>query len=177
MRFTETPVTGAFLIEPDSRRDDRGWFSRVWCQREFAEHGLNGTFVQCNASFSRHSGTLRGLHYQTAPYAEAKLIRCLRGAIFDVIVDVRPESSTYLRWYGTQLTPDGYTMLYVPEGCAHGYLTLEDHSEVEYPVSQFYRPDAERGIRWNDPSFAIAWPQTTTRTISVKDQSWPDFVR
>jgi dTDP-4-dehydrorhamnose 3,5-epimerase len=175
MRFTESPVVGAYVVEPEPRGDERGVFSRVWCQREFAERGLNGAFVQCNDSFSASRGTLRGLHYQTPPHQEAKLARCVRGAVFDVLVDLRSDSPTYRQWFGAELTADNRKMLYVPEGCAHGYLTLMDNSEVMYEVTSFYHPEAERGIRWNDPQFAIAWPNGGPRTVSAKDQAWPDY--
>jgi dTDP-4-dehydrorhamnose 3,5-epimerase len=142
----------------------------------FAARGLTADFVQCNESFSARKGTLRGLHYQAAPHGEVKLVRCVRGAIFDVLVDLRPDSSTYTRWFGAELTAANRRLLYIPEGCAHGYLTLEDQSEVEYPVSCAYHPDAERGIRWNDPRFAIAWPDVEPLTLSPKDRQWPDYL-
>jgi dTDP-4-dehydrorhamnose 3,5-epimerase len=148
----------------------------MWCRDEFAASGLNGDFVQCNDIFTRRSGTLRGLHYQTAPYEEAKLVRCVRGAVFDVVVDLRRTSPTYLGWFGTSLSGDTRSMLYVPPGCAHGYLTLEDDSEVIYPVSAPYAAAAERGVRWDDPAFGIEWPVTPT-LVSPKDQSWPDYAR
>ena len=148
----------------------------MWCATELAARGLNGAFVQCNGSFSVARGTLRGLHYQRTPYAEVKLVRCIRGAVFDVVVDLRPESPTYLAWMGVELTADRRNMVYVPEGCAHGYLTLEDESEVMYPVSQFYHPEAEGGVRWDDPRFGIVWPAGGPTTVSDKDQRWPDFI-
>jgi dTDP-4-dehydrorhamnose 3,5-epimerase len=175
MKFTETSVSGAYLVEPEPRGDDRGFFARLWCQDEFAAHGLAAEFVQCNDSFSARRGTLRGLHYQIAPYAEVKLVRCVRGSVFDVLVDLRPESPTYRHWFGTELTARNRRMLYVPEGCAHGYLTLEDESEVVYPVSRPYRPEAERGIRWNDAQFGISWPEAGALTMSPKDERWPDY--
>ncbi|HKV98482.1 MAG TPA: dTDP-4-dehydrorhamnose 3,5-epimerase [Vicinamibacterales bacterium] len=175
MRFTETTVQGAFLVDPEPRADERGFFARLWCRDEFASHGLSAEFVQCNDSFSEHRGTLRGLHYQAAPYGEVKLVRCVRGAVFDVLVDLRPDSPTYTRWFGAELTAANRRMLYVPEGCAHGYLTLEDQSEVVYPVTCAYRPDAERGVRWNDPRFGIAWPRVEPMTLSPKDRQWPDY--
>jgi dTDP-4-dehydrorhamnose 3,5-epimerase len=177
MQFVATPIDGAYLVEPMPQGDDRGFFARVWCRDEFAAHGLNAAFVQCNDSLSRHRGTLRGLHYQVAPHAEVKLIRCVRGAVFDVLVDLRPSSPTYLRWYGIELTAANPTMLYVPEGCAHGYLALEDDTEVMYPVTSVYCPEAERGVRWNDPAFGIAWPDVGPLTLSTKDQAWPDYVK
>ena len=177
MKFVATPVHGAFLVEPTPRSDERGFFARVWCQDEFVAQGLTAAFVQCNDSLSRHKGTLRGLHYQAAPFGEVKLIRCVQGSVFDVLVDLRPGSPSYLKWFGTALTAANRTMLYVPEGCAHGYLTLEDDSEVMYPVSSPYRPEAERGVRWNDPAFGIEWPEVGALTMSAKDQAWPDYVK
>jgi len=175
MKFTETSVSGAYLVEPEPRGDDRGFFARLWCQDEFAAHGLTAEFVQCNDSFSVRRGTLRGLHYQIAPYAEVKLVRCVRGSVFDVLVDLRPDSPTFKRWFGAELTSKNRQMLYVPEGCAHGYLTLQDESEVVYPVTRPYRPEAERGIRWNDPQFGISWPDAGSLTMSPKDERWPDY--
>lgn len=175
MKFTETTVQGAYLIDPEPRGDERGFFARLWCRDEFAAHGLTTDFVQCNGSFSVHRGTLRGLHYQAAPFGEVKLVRCVRGSVFDVLVDLRADSPTYTRWFGVELTAENHRMVYVPEGCAHGYLTLEDRSEVEYPVSRAYKPDAERGIRWNDPRFAIAWPLGEPLTLSSKDRQWSDY--
>jgi len=175
MRFTETAVQGAYLIDPEPRGDERGFFARMWCRDEFAARGLTADFVQCNDSFSVRRGTLRGLHYQAAPYGEVKLVRCVRGSVFDVLVDLRADSPTYTRWFGVELSAENHRMLYVPEGCAHGYLTLEDQSEVEYPVSRAYKAEAERGIRWNDPRFAIAWPLGEPLTLSPKDRQWPDY--
>jgi dTDP-4-dehydrorhamnose 3,5-epimerase len=175
MKFVATPVHGAFLVEPSPRGDDRGFFARVWCRDEFAAQGLNAAFVQCNDSLSRRKGTLRGLHYQVAPFGEVKLIRCVQGSVFDVLVDLRQGSPSYLKWFGAALTAANRTMLYVPEGCAHGYLTLEDDSEVMYPVTAPYRPEAERGVRWNDPAFGIQWPDVGPLTMSPKDEAWPDY--
>ena len=175
MRFTETRVSGAYLVEPEPRTDERGFFARVWCRDEFAAHGLTAEFVQCNDSFSARRGTLRGLHYQVAPHGEVKLVRCVRGSVFDVVVDLRPGSSTYKRWVGTTLSAENRIMMYVPEGCAHGYLTLEDASEVVYPVTSPYQPGAERGVRWNDPAFGIEWPIAPPLTMSPKDERWPDY--
>lgn len=174
MRFTPTPIAGAFVVDLEERRDDRGFFARVWCQREFEAHGMNARFVQCNNSFSHGRGTMRGLHYQAAPYGEAKLVGCVRGHIFDVVVDMRRDSATYLRSYGAELTGQNRSMMYVPEGCAHGYLTLADNSEVVYPVTEFYHPEAEAGLRWDDPVVSISWPETP-RIVSPKDQAWPDY--
>jgi dTDP-4-dehydrorhamnose 3,5-epimerase len=176
MRFVETPIGGAYLVELEPRGDERGWFARVWCQDEFARHGLSAGFVQCNTSYSRDAGTLRGLHYQTAPHDEAKLVRCLRGRIYDVMVDVRPASPTYGQWFGVELTAANRTMLYVAPGLAHGFQALEDETEVMYPVTAAYAPQSERGVRWDDPFFAITWPLAARAIVSPKDRTWPDFV-
>ena len=174
MKFHETELKGAFIIEPEKRADDRGFFARSWCQKEFEQHGLVPRVVQANISNNKYKATLRGMHYQASPYEETKLVRCTRGAVYDVIIDVRPDSPTYHRWIGVELTASNYKMLYVPEGFAHGFQTLEDDTEVIYQVSQFYTPSAERGIRWNDPLFQIKW-LTPVETISEKDANWPDF--
>ena len=176
MKFVETPIAGAYLIEPEPRRDERGWFARVWCRDELGALGLHAQFVQCNSSFSHVAGTLRGLHWQTAPHEEAKLVSCIAGAIYDVIVDVRPQSPTYTRWFGIELSAANKQMLYVAPGLAHGFQALEDATEVLYPVTAMYAPQAERGVRWNDPFFAIAWPLASKTNASPKDQAWPDFV-
>jgi dTDP-4-dehydrorhamnose 3,5-epimerase len=173
--FTKAPLEGAFVIDLEKREDDRGFFARAWCEREFADYELVTRLVQCNLAFNQRSGTLRGMHYQEAPYAEVKLVRCTRGAVYDVIVDLRPDSTTFMQWMAVELTAENRRMLYVPEGFAHGYQTLVPETEVFYQVSEFYTPDAEGGVRWNDPAFAIEWPATETRTISEKDASWPDF--
>jgi dTDP-4-dehydrorhamnose 3,5-epimerase len=175
VRFLETALRGSFIIELQPQADERGFFARAWCANEFEEHGLQTRMVQANLSGNRTRGTLRGLHYQVAPYEEAKLVRCIRGAIFDVIVDLRVESPTYGQWIGVELTAENRRMLYVPERFAHGFQSLEDDTEIFYQVSQFYTPGAERGIRWDDPSLAIAWPYAEHRVISPKDQSWPAF--
>jgi len=174
MKFIKTGLEGAFVIELEPASDERGFFARAFCVREFEEHGLNIRVVQCNLSFNPKQGTMRGLHYQVQPAAEVKLVRCTRGAVFDVIVDVRPGSTTYLKWFGVELTSDSRTMIYVPEGYAHGYLSLVDNSEVFYQVSDFYSPGHERGARWNDPTFAIRWP-AEPKVISIKDRTYPDF--
>jgi dTDP-4-dehydrorhamnose 3,5-epimerase len=173
MIFKETELEGAFLIELERIEDNRGFFARSWCKKEFEAHGLNHDLVQSNVSFNHRKGTLRGLHYQVAPYQETKLVRCTRGAIFDVIIDLRTHSPTRNQWIGVKLTDENDTMLYVPEGFAHGYQTLKDNTEVAYHTSQFYAPDAERGIRWDDPSVKIEWPETDERIISDKDLLWP----
>jgi dTDP-4-dehydrorhamnose 3,5-epimerase len=175
MRLIETPIGGAFLVEPERHGDERGFFSRMWDTAGLEARGLKGAFVQCNNSFSARKGTLRGLHYQAAPHPEAKLVRCVRGVVFDVVVDVRPDSPSYMKWFGARLTPDERTMMFVPEGCAHAFLTLEDVSEVIYTVTATYHPECERGIRWNDPLFAIDWPIKTGLTLSPKDEQWPDY--
>lgn len=175
MKFIETTLPGAYLVKLEKREDERGFFARAWCQNEFEELGLTAKVVQCNLSFNPHKGTLRGMHFQMAPYAETKLLRCTKGAIFDVIIDVRPNSPTYKQWIGVELTQDNRDMLFVPEGFAHGFQTLQDDSEVFYQVSEFYRPGAERGIRWNDSSIGIQWPTVPSRIVSPKDQEWPDF--
>lgn len=173
MRFIETPIGGAYVVEPTPRVDERGSFTRLWCAREFAERRLPTGFVQCNTSTSVCKATLRGLHYQMAPYGEIKLVRCTRGSVYDVVVDVRPRSATFLSWHGVELSAANGRMMYVAEGLAHGYLTLEDDSEVTYPVSQFYEPSAERGVRWDDPRIRIAWPIQPLH-VSPKDRAWPD---
>ncbi len=175
MIFTETKLPGAFIIDIEKRGDDRGFFARTWCQREFEEHRLNIHLVQTNLAFTKSKGVLRGMHYQAPPHAEAKLIRCTSGAIIDMIIDLRPESVTFKQWLGTELTASNRRMLYVPEGFAHGYLTVEDNSEVVYQVSEFYCREAERGLRYDDPAFGVEWP-IEVRTVSEKDRSWPDYV-
>ena len=175
MIFTETHLKDAYIIDLKKIADERGFFARAYCQNEFAEHGIQLNWVQANQAFSKKRRTLRGLHFQEAPYAEAKLMRCIRGAMFDVIVDLRPESPSYLQWLGVELTADNRRALLVPEGFAHGYLTLEDNTEAFYPTSQFYTPGAEGGVRWNDPAFGIEWPFTDDLIITEKDQSWPNY--
>ena len=172
MRFTETDVVGARVIDPSPHQDDRGRFMRAWCAREFAEHGINFAPVQANMGLSIRKGTMRGMHYQIEPALEAKLVRCTRGAIFDVVVDLRPASSTYGRWFGTELSAENGRMLYLPEGCGHGYQTLQDDTEMHYMASAYYTPDAARGVRFDDPAFQIQWPLAVT-VISEQDRSWP----
>jgi dTDP-4-dehydrorhamnose 3,5-epimerase len=176
MRITKTPLKDAFLVELDRLEDDRGFFSRSFCRREFEQAGLNPAVVQCNVSRNRHRGTLRGMHYQLSPFEEAKLVRVTSGAIFDVIIDLRPASPTFTRWFGQELTEENHTALYVPEGFAHGFLTLADNTEVFYQMSNYYSPEHSRGVRYNDPIFGIAWPEPVTN-ISPKDTSYPDFDR
>lgn len=176
MRFHELSVHGAFLIEPEFHVDERGRFARAWCRREFAREGLDVEFVQANMARTRKAGTIRGLHYQETPHSEAKLLRCTKGAIFDVIVDVRQGSETYMEWEGLQLDAEDAFQVFVPAGCAHGYQVLRDGSEVFYLVSAFYAPEAERGFRYDDPALAIDWPREPIG-VSEKDRSWPPFSR
>jgi dTDP-4-dehydrorhamnose 3,5-epimerase len=175
MIFNHTTIEGAFVINIEKHGDDRGFFARTFCKREFAEQGIHMDLCQANIGFSRFRGTLRGLHYQTTPHAEAKLVRCLRGAVFDVLVDLRPESSSYCQWFGVELTPENRRMLFIPKGCAHGYQALQHNTEVFYLVSDYYAPEHEKGLRWNDAAFNIQWPVTENLTISDKDRLWPDF--
>lgn len=174
MIFTETKLAGVFEVHPEPHGDERGLFARTWCQAEFEDHGLSGRLVQCSTSFNARRGTLRGLHYQAAPFAEAKLVRCTAGAIYDVALDLRQGSPTFLEWHGAELNARNRHALYIPEGCAHGFLTLEDESEVFYQMSEFYRPESARGVRWNDPAFNIAWPGSV-EVISERDRMLPDF--
>ena len=175
MIFNETKLKGAFIVDLDELKDDRGFYARAWCQKEFEAHGMNSRMVQANMQFNKRTGTLRGLHQQLAPFQEAKFVRCLIGSIFDVIVDLRPDSPSYKQWLSVTLTADNRKALFVPEGFAHGYLTLLDNTEVFYQVTEFYTPGYERGVRWDDPTFAIQWPRTENLVISEKDKSWPDF--
>jgi dTDP-4-dehydrorhamnose 3,5-epimerase len=172
MRFTETGLVGARLIEPSPHEDDRGRFMRAWCAREFEEHGLDFLPVQANMGFSVQRGTVRGMHFQEAPAVEAKLVRCTRGAIFDVVIDLRPESPSYGKWYSAVLSAENGRMLYVPEHCAHGYQTLEECTEMYYMTSQFYTPSTARGVRFDDPAFGIQWPLAAT-VVSEQDRNWP----
>lgn len=174
MLFLETELRDAYIVELERREDNRGFFARTWCQHEFEQHGLVATIAQANMSFNHTRGTLRGMHFQRAPYAETKLVRAVRGAIYDVIIDLRPDSPTYKRWIGVELSADNRRALFVPEGFAHGFQTLEDNTDVMYQVSQFYTPGAEGGLRYNDPTFEIVWPIPVS-IISDKDASWPDY--
>ena len=174
MIFTELKLKGAFLIEVQKIQDDRGFFGRVWCQNEFKEHGLNPDIKQINTSLTLKKGTVRGMHYQVDPYQETKFIRCTRGCIYDIIIDLRPESPTFMQWVGNELSQDNYRMVYVPENFAHGFISLEDNSEVYYLVSEPYTPGAERGIRWDDNAFNIKWP-IPVDIVSEKDSALADF--
>ena len=174
MIFIETALKGAVLIEPEKHKDERGFFARTWCSKEMAAQGLNAHLSQCNISFNRKKGTLRGMHFQAPPYAEAKLVRCTAGSVYDVIIDIRAESATFKQWYAIELSAANYKMLYIPKNFAHGFLTLENNTEVFYQMSEFYHPDHARGIRWNDAAFSVKWPAEIS-LISEKDQSYPDF--
>jgi dTDP-4-dehydrorhamnose 3,5-epimerase len=174
MHFVPTPLPGAFVIELDKRKDERGFFARVFCEREFAAAGLDSRFVQINNSLSKDRGTLRGMHYQLGEAAEVKVVRCLRGALWDAILDLRPESETFGQSFGAELSAENRLMMYVPRGFAHGLMTLEENTEALYLVSAFYDPARERGVRWNDPRFAIAWPEAPL-VISDKDAQQRDF--
>lgn len=175
MKFIATELGGACVIEPERLEDERGFFARTFCKDEFAAHGLRATFVQCSVSFNARQGTLRGMHFQEKPHEEAKLVRCTQGAIFDVIIDIRKSSPTFMRWVATELTAENHRMLYVPEGFAHGFQTLADDSEVFYQMSEIHRPESARGIRWNDPAFAIRW-RLDSPVVSARDAAYPDFV-
>jgi len=174
MIFTETKLKGAFIIDVKRLEDERGFFGRAWCKREFEEHGLNSGAVQANVSYNKVKGTLRGMHYQAAPFAETKVVRCTSGALYDVIIDIRPESPTYKQWIGVELTEESMRMLYVPEGFAHGFITLKDHTAVHYVLTQYFEPGHAGAIRYNDPAFNIDWPGAPV-VISEKDKVIPDF--
>ncbi|MGH9368239.1 MAG: dTDP-4-dehydrorhamnose 3,5-epimerase [Thermoanaerobaculia bacterium] len=174
MKFEPAPLPGAFVITPERIYDERGFFARTWCRGDFGARGLDPEVAQCNISMSRRRGTLRGMHYQRPPHAEAKLVRCTAGALYDVIIDLRPSSSTFRRHFGIRLDPSEDRMLYVPEGFAHGFLTLEDDTAVFYQMSQRYEPSAAAGVRWNDPAFGIAWPFEPA-VMAERDRTYPDF--
>ncbi len=174
MKFIETVLKGAFVIEPERIEDERGFFARTFCRREFEERGLNPNLAQCSVSFNHKRGTLRGMHYQAPPHAECKLVRCARGAIYDVIVDLRPQSETFRRWTAVELNADNRRALYVPEGLAHGFETLADETEVFYEISEFHHPELTRGVRYADPTIDIKWPITPT-TMSRRDAQLPFF--
>ncbi len=174
MVFSETILKGAFVIEPEKQEDFRGFFARTFCQREFAERGLETASAQSSISFSRSKGTLRGMHYQVTPFEEVKVVRCTMGWIHDVIIDLRPESPTYRESFAIELSAENRKMLYIPRCFAHGFQTLEDNTEVHYQMSEFYSPEHARGVRWNDPAFGIVWPPAE-RLIHERDQRYPDF--
>lgn len=172
MKFTETKLSGAYVIDIEPIEDERGFFARSWCQNEFSKYGLCSDLVQCNISFNKRAGTLRGMHYQVPPFDEEKIVRCSQGAIFDVIVDLRENSPTWKKWLGIELNSENRRMLYIPKGFAHGFLTLEDNSEVFYQMSQFYHPECARGMRWDDPTVGIQWPLTHQIIISQRDSEF-----
>jgi dTDP-4-dehydrorhamnose 3,5-epimerase len=174
MLYHETLLPGCYVIEPERIQDQRGYFARVWCKKELEQHGLKAEMLQSNLGFSQRKGTLRGLHYQKDPHAEVKVVRCTRGAIFDVVVDLRPQSPTHKEWFGVELTEGNGKMLYVPEGCAHGYLTLLDNTEMYYHTSSIFDRDSAFGVRYNDPAFEIKWP-IKAEVISEQDAKWPNY--
>jgi dTDP-4-dehydrorhamnose 3,5-epimerase len=174
MIFAETALPGAYVVDTTPVEDQRGVFSRTFCQEEFLQHGLNVRVAQCSLSFNTRAGTLRGMHWQVAPRAEAKLVRCTRGAMYDVMLDLRPCSPTYCKWVAVELTAENCRAVYLPEGVAHGFLTLTDATEVFYQISEVYAPECARGVRWDDPSFGIRWP-CDDPIISARDRQWPDF--
>lgn len=174
MIFTPTKLAGVFEISIEPKADERGFFARTWCGEEFAAHGLNPELAQCSVSFNNKKGTLRGMHYQAAPHAEAKLVRCTQGSLFDVALDLRPQSATFKQWTGTTLSAAKRNMLFIPEGCAHGFITLEGETEIFYQISEFFKPELSRGVRWDDPAFKIAWPEAM-KVISERDRTYPDF--
>jgi len=175
MIFTPTKIAGVWIVEPERHADERGWFARTWCAEEFRHHGLNVHLSQSSASFNRRRGTLRGMHWQAAPHEEAKLVRCVRGVMFDVALDVRPDSATFKQWVSAELTPENGRALYIPEGCAHGFQTLADDTEVFYQIAGEYHPASGRGARWDDPAFGIAWPNVAGLICSERDASYPSL--
>jgi dTDP-4-dehydrorhamnose 3,5-epimerase len=172
--FKETKLPGAFVIEPDQLADQRGFFARTFCRKEFEAHGINALVEQCNISFNKRKGTLRGMHFQVAPFAEAKLVRCTSGSIYDVIIDLRPSSPTFKQYFAAELSVENRAMLFIPEGFAHGFQTLQDDSEVFYQMGQSFSAEHARGVRWNDPAFGIEWPKDE-RIIIERDRNYPDF--
>jgi dTDP-4-dehydrorhamnose 3,5-epimerase len=176
MKFTETKLKGAFLIDFEKQQDSRGFFARAFCEKEFSAQGLETRLVQANCSYNFQKGTLRGMHRQVDPYQEVKIVRCTRGAIWDCIIDLRKDSPTYKQWIGAELSQDNHRTLYVPKDFGHGYLTLTDHAEVTYLVTEYYQPGAESGMRWNDKAFNIQWPQEINlELMTEKDKNWPDY--
>lgn len=173
MIFTETRLKGAYTIDIEPHEDARGFFTRIWCRKEFEQQGLVADLAQCSIASNRKKGTLRGMHYQMAPHTEVKLVRCTKGAVYDVIIDMGPESETYRQWVGVELSEVNHRTLYIPEGFAHGYITLQDDTELFYQMSEFYVPGAGTGVRWNDPVFGIKWPDMGDITVADKDQTWP----
>ena len=174
MIFNETKLKGAYIVEIDPVEDERGFFARSFCAKEFEKHGLNPHIAQCNISYNEKKGTLRGMHYQAAPHEEAKLVRCTMGAIYDVALDLRPDSPTFKHWVASELTANNHRMFYIPEGVAHGFQTLEDHTEVFYQMSEFYHPECTRGVRWDDPTLEMKWPMVPT-LMTDKDRTYLNF--
>ncbi len=174
MKFHKTPIKDCYVIELEKRGDDRGFFARFFCENEFGDAGLETQFAQINNSLSSKAGTLRGMHYQLPPDSEVKVVRCLTGSLYDVVLDLRADSPSFGKWFGAELSGENRNMMYVPRGCAHGFLTLVDDTEALYLVSNFYGPQSERGVRYNDPRFSIEWPRQVVE-ISEKDRKWPDF--
>jgi dTDP-4-dehydrorhamnose 3,5-epimerase len=174
MQFTETEIGGAFILDAEQIADERGFFARSWARDEFEAHELNPHLAQCNLSYNHRKGTVRGMHWQAAPHAETKLVRCTQGGIYDVVVDLRADSPTYLRWIGAELTAENRRALYIPEGCGHGFQTLADATEVLYMITEYYTPAAARGMRWNDPAITVTWPLAVT-VISERDAQYPDW--
>lgn len=172
--FRETDLQGAFVIEAEKFEDERGFFALTWSQNDFAQRGLNSSLLECNISFNQRKGTLRGMHYQRAPYPQAKLVRCTMGAIYDCIIDLRVDSPTFKHWYAVELTEQNRSMIYIPEGFAHGFQTLEPQTEIFYQMSEIYKPDYARGVRWNDPAFGIEWP-LPLEVIAARDAAYDDF--
>jgi dTDP-4-dehydrorhamnose 3,5-epimerase len=174
MKFTETKISGTWLVDMELLHDDRGFFSRAWCEEEFGAHGITKNLSQANLSLSKSAGTIRGMHFRRGSHSEMKSVRCIRGAIFDVVLDLRPDSSTYCQWHGEELSAENRRMLVVPEGCAHGFQTLLDDSEIYYLMSQTYLDGSESGVRWDDPAFDIQWPLPIGE-ISIRDAAFPDY--
>ncbi len=180
MRFSELALPGVWLIEMELHCDDRGYFARTWCREEFERHGLCPDLAQCSVSFNRKRGTLRGMHFQAAPHEETKLVRCLHGVIYDVVLDLRPDAPTWGRWLAVELSAQNRSMIYIPHGCAHGFQSLTDGAEVQYQISTPYRPESAQGVRWNDPTFAIRWPMPEEAILSDRDRHfplWPEHPR
>ncbi len=175
MKFVPTKIEGVWIVEMERHHDERGWFARTWCSEEFRAQGLEAGLVQCSSSFNLHRGTLRGMHYQAASHEEVKVVRCTRGAIHDVALDLRADSPTWRQWVAMELTADNGLALYIPKGCAHGFQTLEDNTELSYLITKPFHPDASRAVRWNDPAFAIQWPLPDVAIMHERDRNLPDF--
>ena len=175
MIFSKTMLVGVYIIDMEQIEDERGFFARSWCEKEFSLHEINSKFVQCNISFNKKMGTLRGMHYQAAPFEEAKLIRCIKGSVYDVVIDIQPNSPSFMKWFGVRLSADSYKLIYIPKGFAHGFITLEDNTELFYQMSEFYHPESANGIMWDDPKININWPEIN-KIISKKDLSYKYLV-